>query len=113
MKINLYWKDIEGNIYNIGTLSKENKYSFSLNKEEYKLALKNGCAGIGNLGIGNQESDILFQFFKERIPGKDSPRAKKVLEIFDMETYDEMELLKRSKAKVVTDRFFLEEVSEK
>lgn len=109
MKMNLYWKDIDGNIYNIGTLLKGNKYIFLLNDEEYKKAQQNGCAGIGNLGNGNQESEQLFQFFKERIPGKDSPRLKKILEIFNMETYDEFELLRRSKAKVITDRFFLEE----
>lgn len=109
MKMNLYWKDIDGNTYNIGTLLKENKYIFLLNDKKYKKALQNGCAGIGNLGQGKQESEQLFQFFKERIPGKDSPRLKKFLEIFDMEDYDECELLRRSKAKVITDRFFLEE----
>lgn len=110
MNLFLYWKDIEGNTYKIGALLKEEKYIFILNKAEYKKALENGCAGIGNLSIGNQESEILFQFFRERIPNRNSPRLKKVLEMFNMEEYDEMELLKRSKGKVVTDRFFLETV---
>jgi len=110
MKLYLYWKDVEGNSYNIGILSKENnEYEFILNKEEYNNALINGCSGIGNLGTENQKSEKLFQFFKERIPGKDSPRLNKVLEIYKMKNYDEMELLKRSGAIVNTDRFFLQE----
>ena len=110
MKLYLYWKDVEGNTYNIGLLSKEDKeYVFILNKEEYNKALINGCSGIGSLGVGNQKSDKLFQFFKERIPGKESPRLKRFMEIYKMENYDEIEILKRSRAITNTDRFFLQE----
>lgn len=109
MKLFLYWKDIEGKIYKLGTLIKDEKYFFILNQEEYEKALKNGCAGIGNLAMKNQESDVLFQFFRERIPGKDSPRLNNFLEFFNMDNYDEMELLKRSRGKVATDRFFIEQ----
>lgn len=111
MKLCLYWKDIENNTYSLGTLSKDNNnYFFILNIEEYEKALRNGCPGIGNLGKGNQKSDQLFQFFRERIPGKDNPRVKEVLKMFKMESYDDMELLKRSKGMVNTDRFHLKEV---
>ena len=106
----LYWKDIEGNIYRLGTLIKAEKYKFILNDEEYKKAMKNGCSGIGNLAKENDESDVLYQFFRERIPSKDSPRLEKFLKLFNIETYDDMELLKKSKGIVATDRFFIEEV---
>ena len=110
MKLCLLWKDIDGNVYKLGTLSKDEKYIFILDKEEYQNAMKNGCAGIGNLVKENQESDTLFQFFKERIPGKESPRLKIFLNLFNLEYYDDMELLRRSEGRVTTDRFFLKEV---
>lgn len=111
MSLVLKWEDIKGNEYSLGLLDKkENKYIFILKEEEYKKALKNGCAGIGLLGIESQESNELFQFFRERIPGKESPRLNLFMGMFGLEEYDEMELLKRSEARVTTDRFFVEEI---
>jgi len=114
MRLVLKWEDIKGNKYVLGILEKNaTKYMFNLNDEGYKEALKNGCAGIGILGKESQEADVLFQFFRERIPGKENPRLKLFMQRFDLEEYDDMELLRRSKAIVNTDRFYLEEKIEK
>ena len=53
-------------------------------------------------------SDKLFSFFKRRIPSKDSVNIKEILEELEMDEYDEMELLKKTKGMLITDRYYLE-----
>jgi len=109
MSLALKWKDIKENEYSLGILDKkESEYIFILNKEDYGKALKNGCGGIGLLGTESQKSDVLFQFFRERIPGKESPRLNLIMEMFGLEEYDEMELLEKTKGILATDRYYVE-----
>lgn len=47
MKLDLYWKDIDSNSYNIATLeNKSNNYILRIREKELKDAIKKGCIGI-------------------------------------------------------------------
>ena len=110
MTLNLYWKDNEQNEYKIGKLYKEEeKYHFEINEEELKKATHKGCFGIGELNLlyKNHVSDTLFNFFKRRIPSKDSSNIEEILKEFDMKEYDEMELLEKTNGILFTDRYYL------
>ena len=109
--LNLYWKDNNRNIYMLGTLYRnDGKYYFDINEDGLKKATHHGCFGIGeiNLLYNNHVSDKLFHFFKRRIPSEDSVNIEEILEEFNMNEYDEMELLKKTKGVLQTDRYFLE-----
>ena len=108
----LFWNDVENNKYYLGDLKKEeNEYIFIINEEGLKMALKHGCFGIGNIDITKHEnrSNELFDFFKNRIPKRDDEEIEVFLQIIGLEEYDEYEILKRTKAKLPTDRYYLEE----
>jgi len=111
MVLKLYWKDLEGEVYVLGELHKEEGlYYFNINEEELKKAIKKGCFGIGEINLLYKEhkSDKLFDFFKRRIPSKDNINIEEILRQLEMEEYDEMELLKRTKGILNTDRYYLE-----
>ncbi len=113
MKLKLYWKDLEGNPYILGYLYKEdNKFCFYIvDKEELKKATRAGCFGIGELNLyyRNHTSDTLFEFFKRRIPSRDHVEIDKILEELELDEYDEMEILRKTKGFLNTDRYYLEE----
>ena len=112
MKLKLYWTDIKDNSYMLGILSYEDmKYYFEINEEELKNAINHGCFGIGELNLyyNKHTSDRLLQFFQRRIPSKDNINIEKILEELDMKEYNEMELLKKTKGILSTDRYYLEE----
>ena len=77
-----------------------------------KKATKAGCFGIGELNLFYQthESDTLFDFFKRRIPPENHIQIEEILKEFNLEEYNEMELLKLTKGRLNTDRYYLEEV---
>lgn len=111
MVLNLYWKDKFENTYKLGILYKNNEeYHFDINEEGLKNATHNGCFGIGEMSLlyTHHISDKLFSFFKRRIPSKDSVNIKEILEELEMDEYDEMELLKKTKGMLITDRYYLE-----
>jgi len=111
MVLKLYWRDINNNTYMLGKLYKSNqKYCFDINEDGLKNAAHNGCFGIGemNLLYTNHVSDTLFDFFKRRIPSKDNINIEQILIELDMEEYDEMELLAKTKGILDTDRYYLE-----
>lgn len=114
MVLRLYWKDIKGNIYELGDLYKENdEYCFDIVEHEIlKKATRAGCYGIGELDLRYQKhrSKELFGFFERRIPAKDHVKIKEILEELQMQEYDEMELLRKTKGYLLTDRYYLEEV---
>ena len=115
MILNLYWKDKFKNTYMLGTLYKNNeKYYFDINEEGLKKATHKGCFGIGeiNLLYTHHKSDKLFSFFKRRIPSEDSVNIKEIMEELEMNEYDEMELLKKTKGMLITDRYYLETIDE-
>ena len=121
MILNLYWKDNERNEYILGKLYKsDGKYHFDINEEELKKATHKGCFGIGeiNLLYKNHVSDTLFDFFKRRIPAKDSANIEEILKELNMQAYDEMELLEKTNGILYTDRYYVirsesEEVNDK
>ena len=112
MKLKLYWTDALENKYMLGILYYEDsKYYFEINDEGLKDAINHGCFGIGelNLAYNKHSSDKLFQFFERRIPSKDNTDIEKILEELDIKEYNEMELLKKTKGILNTDRYYLEE----
>lgn len=114
MELKLFWKDINGNSYELGTLSKkDDKYYFDIvPKDILKKATKAGCFGIGELNLfyEHHESDTLFTFFKRRIPSREHVEIEETLKELELNEYDEMEILKRTKGILNTDRYYLEEV---
>lgn len=113
MHLMLKWKSKRNNVYDLGVLSKENyKYIFRINEKQLKKAIEDGCMGIGNFSLLNniEVSDELFDFFKYRIVRKNSPKLNEMLKKYNLEKYDEMEILKITKAKSVNDRYWVEEL---
>ncbi len=107
----LFWEDREGNKYLLGILDKkDNYYYFEKNKEELSKAISHGCFGIGNMDLEQDviKSEELFPFFKNRIPSIDNPSIKDILKSYDLLEYDEYELLKRSHASLLTDKYYLD-----
>lgn len=112
MKLKLLWKDIENNKYLLGFLSfKDSKYHFEINEEGLKDAIKHGCYGIGEFNLLEKvyTSDKLFPFFERRIPNKENVVIDEILKEYNILEYNEMELLRKSKGKLNTDRYYLEE----
>ena len=112
MVLKLYWKDNKQNSYMLGKLYKSNKkYCFDINEEELKKATHKGCFGIGELNLlyKNHVSDTLFNFFKRRIPSKDNVNIEAIMKELEMQEYDEMEILKKTKGVLETDRYYIEE----
>lgn len=110
MILNLYWRDIENNKYCIAKLEKnEQKYILIIDEDELKKAIRKGCNGIGNFDFlkSKYESEELFPFFKNRIPSKNHPKILDILKECGLEEYDEMKLLKLTKGKLQTDRYYL------
>lgn len=111
MDLFLKWKKGE-EIFTLGKLSKnENKYFFEIDKEGFKNAVLNGCIGIPGFELGKYsfESNELFKFFRNRIISKDAENINEVLSKYNMAQYDDMYLLKVTKAKLNTDNYFVEE----
>lgn len=118
---NLYlkWQDYKTNKkYVIGALCRDrenNKYYLKLNEEYIKKAEENGFV-MATLPFSDvnkiYESDVLFPFFKVRIPKierMDEDDLKELLEEFDMKEFDEFEFLRKTKGHVMIDNFILEE----
>lgn len=110
--MNLFWNDINKNKYLLGVLKKEGEYFyFKLNYDGLKNAMQHGCFGVGNIDISSElhKSKELFSFFKNRIPQKDNVNIKEILEQYSIQEYDEIELLKKTQGRLLTDRYYLEE----
>lgn len=113
MHLMLKWRSKRNNVYELGILSKENEqYIFKIDEEQLKKAIKDGCMGIGNFSLLNnvESSKELFDFFKHRIVSKDSPKLEEMLRKYNLEEYDDMEILKITQAKSVNDRYWVEEI---
>lgn len=111
MKLVLKWKKNE-NIFSLGVLEKkENNFIFTINETELKNAIKHGCMGIGNFDFLKTVyvSEELFDFFKFRIPSRTHVDIENILKEYNLKEYDEMELLKITKAKEATDNYYVEE----
>lgn len=111
MELFLKWKK-DNNVFILGKLEKiDNKYIFTINEDMLKQAIKNGCMGIGTFDLlkDRYESENLFEFFANRIPSKNSIKINEILEKYNLKEYDEMELLRKTKAKFATDNYYVEE----
>lgn len=111
MVLKLYWKDNHQNSYMLGRLYKSNgKYYFDINEEELKKATHKGCFGIGELNLfyKNHVSDTLFSFFKRRIPSRDSANIEEIMKELEIQEYDEMAILEKTKGILDTDRYYIE-----
>lgn len=112
MKLYLFWKDKYKRKYNLGILYKENElYKFDIFEENLKQAIKAGCYGIGNFTFltTHYESDVLFDFFSNRIPDKKSNDSEKIMELYNLKKYDDMELLRITRGILFTDNYWLQE----
>lgn len=112
MILELFWDDANKNSYRIAILEqKNNMYFLYIDELNLKRATKNGCLGISNINFLKSKyiSKELFKFFKSRIPEKNHPRINKILKSYNLQKYDEMELLKATEGKLETDRYYLEE----
>lgn len=111
-RLYLKWKDINNQIYTIATLYKyEDYYYLMINKEDMLNAKEKGCAGIGitNTNEAGYKSKELFRFFQNRIPSKDNQFIDEFLKEYGLKEYDEMEILKKTKGILGTDRYYLEQ----
>lgn len=111
MRLVLKWKKNE-KIFSLGVLEKkDNNFIFTINEQQIKDAIKHGCSGIGNFDFLKNVyvSENLFDFFKFRIPSKTHRDIEKILKDYNLEEYDEMQLLKITKAKEATDNYYVEE----
>ena len=108
----LIWEDNNKNKYVLGTLYKDdNYYYFEKNNEGIQEALNHGCFGIGSMDLSKdiQKSETLFPFFQNRIPSIENIDIKDVLKSYNLEEYDEYELLKRTHGALLTDKYYLED----
>lgn len=111
MVLKLYWKDNNQNSYMLGRLYKSNeKYCFDIEEEGLRKATHKGCFGIGELNLlyKNHVSDTLFSFFKRRIPSKESVNIEQIMKELELQEYDEMLILEKTKGILDTDRYYLE-----
>ena len=104
----LVWTDTAGNKYKVAELSKENnEYSFRYILDELKQARQKGFEPF----IAFPRIDAiyhnpnLFAVFAARLPDEKRPEIGEILKTYNMESYDEFELLKRSRGKLPTDNY--------
>jgi len=112
MKLELLWSK-NGEEFILGVLEKENEeYVFKLDETGLKSAVRKGCVGIGNFDLMRLEyrSKELFPFFQNRIPSRNNINIQEILKEFNMNEYDEMQLLKYTEAEKATDNYYMKEV---
>ena len=109
--LKLYWEDINNNKYHIANLDKKDSvFMLDILEDNLKKATHNGCMGISgiNLLANHHESDKLFAFFANRIPSRDYRDIDEFLKKYQLEDYDEMEILKKTSGRLLTDRYYIE-----
>ena len=103
----LIWKDPKTRKqFRIGKLVKNGGYEFKYDLE-INDALKAGFLLIPTFPDTNKTytRKDLFPAFACRLPDKSRPEIKNILSKYDMDEYDEYELLKRSGARTLSDSF--------
>jgi len=113
--IYLIWKEPNTRRnYIVGQLSKNGQYEFSYG-HEVKEAIDNGFELLIPFGDINKvyKSDMLFPAFSSRLPDKKRRGIEKILLKYELQEYDEFELLKRSGARLPIDSLeFIEPIPE-
>ena len=116
----LKWIDYKTNKkYLIGALfrDKENrKYYFKMSRRHVEKAIKEKAISKALLPFYDldkiYESDEIFAIFKVRLPKIEKfseDELKDFLKDLNMKEYDEFEYLRKTKGRLVTDKFILEE----
>lgn len=102
----LVWKDPKTRRnYTIGKLTKDVNYSFEY-CEEYEEAKRNGYQELNAFSKAKYyTSDEMFPVFASRLPDKKRRDISSILEKYNMDYYDEFELLKRSGARLPIDSY--------
>lgn len=101
----LIWKEpISRRNYIVGQLSKNSKYEFSYGFE-IKEAIDRGFELLIPFEEINKvyKNDTLFSIFSSRLPDSKRRGIEKILEKYDLDEFDEYELLKRSGARLPID----------
>lgn len=116
----LKWIDYKTNKkYLIGALFRDKekrKYYFKMSRKHVEKAIKEKAISKALLPFYDldkiYESDEIFAIFKVRLPKIEKfseDELKDFLKDLNMEEYDEFEYLRKTKGKLVTDKFILEE----
>jgi len=103
--IYLIWKEpTTRRNYIVGQLSKNGQYEFSYG-HEVKEAIDNGFELLIPFSDIKKvyKSDNLFPAFSSRLPDKKRRGIEQILLKYDLQEYDEYELLKRSGARLPID----------
>ncbi len=100
------WQDNTNKLRHvIGKLTKTNSYEFQYVKQEMPDLIKKGFKNL--IAFPDLEkkysSDKLFSVFSSRLPDKRRVDIKDILSMYELENYDEFELLKRSGGRLPTD----------
>lgn len=102
----LIWKDPQTRRnFTVGKLTRNEKYFFKY-CEENSLAKKCGWRELEAFPEEKTyESETLFPVFSSRLPDPKRRDIKKILEKYDLFTYDEYELLRKSSARLPIDTY--------
>lgn len=103
----LIWKDPQtGRNFTIGKLCRNDKYTF----EYYGEFSKAENHGWSKLEVFPEEkiyeSDTLFTVFASRLPDKKRRDIDEILRKYNLTTFDEFELLRKSSAKLPIDTYY-------
>ncbi|MBU3179921.1 hypothetical protein [Clostridium psychrophilum] len=104
----LVWKNDEGKSFKIGELSKETeKYYFEYDTEGVKKAEAYGFTPLPYFPKVDAKyfREGLFRSFLKRLPMHGKREITSVLKEYEIEKYDDLELLKKSGGKMPTDSF--------
>jgi len=94
----MIWKNDEGQQFKVGELSKEaEKYFFEYDIEGSKMAQKYGFSLLPYFPIQEAKyfKEELFYSFSNNLPGYGKKDVASVLKKYDIEAYDDFEILKK------------------
>ena len=102
----LIWKDPHTRTnFTVGKLSKNGRYTF----EYFGDFGKAESCGWSKLDVFPEnrtyESDILFPVFASRLPDKKRRDIDKILKKYELENFDEFELLRKSEGRLPIDTY--------
>lgn len=114
----LKWKDyVNGSEYYLGALIRDRKndmYYFKIDDKEINKAVMVGfnIASLPFMPNKIYKGKVLFSFFKIRVPKIEElseEQLEKILNKYNMTEFDEFDYLRKTKGKIMTDSFILEE----
>ena len=100
--LDIYWKEyMIGHLY----LSPKKEYVFKYDKDGVEVAKNNGFDYLIGFSDLDKEyvSRSLFPVFKSRIPPRNRHNINEILNELKIDTYDEIELLRKTRGKSFSD----------